>query len=147
MKQWSADNSSPSTPPPPSAPLPRPAVAAISADRYLLKVTLSKDCHSKLERARVLLRHVIPNGDPAAIVDRALTVLIEQLERTKLAATPRPRATPQASVARRRVPAAVRRAAWRRDDGRCAFVGTDGRCPETGFLECHHVIPFARGDR
>jgi hypothetical protein len=54
----------------------------------------------------------------------------------------------------------VRDAEWRqepstRDDvtgvklearrSRCAFVGTDGRCRETGQLEFHHVVPFARG--
>jgi hypothetical protein len=34
---------------------------------------------------------------------------------------------------------------WARDDGRCAFIGADGRCGETGWLELHHVLPFARG--
>jgi hypothetical protein len=34
---------------------------------------------------------------------------------------------------------------WTRDDGRCAFVGADGRCRETGWIEIHHVVPFARG--
>ena len=34
-----------------------------------------------------LMRHTIPSGDPAAIIDRALTVLLAQLERSKLAAT------------------------------------------------------------
>lgn len=45
----------------------------------------------------------------------------------------------------RRIPAAERRPVWTRDDGRCAFVGADGRCSETGFLEFHHVVPFAAG--
>jgi hypothetical protein len=40
---------------------------------------------------------------------------------------------------------AVRRVVWARDDGRCAFVGGEGRCRETGFLEFHHVTPYARG--
>lgn len=34
---------------------------------------------------------------------------------------------------------------WARDGGRCAFVGADGRCNEVGFLEFHHVTPFAVG--
>lgn len=124
----------------------RPAVAPISGDRYLLKVTLSEDAYAKLEQARGLLRHAIPTGDPAAIVDRALTVLIEQLGKTKLAATSMPRRSGRTtSASGRRVPATVRRAVWARDQGRCAFVGTDERCPETAFLEFHHVIPFARG--
>jgi hypothetical protein len=34
---------------------------------------------------------------------------------------------------------------WARDEGRCAFIGADGRCRETGRLELHHLVPFARG--
>ena len=43
------------------------------------------------------------------------------------------------------MPAAVRREVWTRDEGRCAFVGEKGRCTETGFLEFHHLEPFALG--
>ena len=45
----------------------------------------------------------------------------------------------------RHIPAVVRRAVWRRDQGRCAFVGTHGRCAERGFLEFHHVQPHTAG--
>ena len=34
---------------------------------------------------------------------------------------------------------------WTRDGGRCAFVGNNGRCTETGFLEFHHIVPYAVG--
>jgi len=95
-------------------------VAPLASDRYLLKITLTAEARARLDRARDLLRHVVPTGDPAVIVDRALTVLVEQLETS-------------------------RRAVWARDEGRCAFVGADGRCRETGWLELHHVVPFARG--
>src|SRR5207248_4153749 len=39
----------------------------------------------------------------------------------------------------------VKREVWARDGGRCAFVGVNGRCTERGFLEYHHVQPFADG--
>ena len=39
----------------------------------------------------------------------------------------------------------ILRAVWKRDDGRCAFIGTDGRCAERGLLESHQVVPFADG--
>ena len=76
-------------------------------ERYLLRVTLSRDAHDKLERARALLRHTIPNGDPATVIDRALTALVEQLEKRKIAATSRPRkhasrGVPNPPCARRR---------------------------------------------
>src|SRR5947209_3465616 len=66
-------------------------------------------------RARALLRHVIPNGDPAAIFDRALDALLTTIERKRLAAANRPRATRQSPSHSRHIPAAVRREVWRRD--------------------------------
>jgi hypothetical protein len=120
-------------------------IAPLSPARYLVKLTVSQETHDKLQRARDLLRHTIPNGEPAAIIDRALTILIAQLEKTKHAATDRPRSGSANRSAGRRVPAAVRRAVWAGDEGRCTFAGPEGRCPETGFLEFHHVVPFAAG--
>ena len=126
---------------------PRRSVAPLAADRYLLRVTIDGSTYAKLERARDLLRHSIPNGDQAAVLDRALTVLVDQLERRKAGRVSRPLAhrTPAKAVRGRHVPAAVKRDAWSRDQGRCAFVGPHGRCGETGFLEYHHVLPFAEG--
>jgi len=46
-------------------------VAPLSPDRYLLKVTLSQEARAKLARIQDLLRHSVPNGYAAAIVDRA----------------------------------------------------------------------------
>ena len=126
----------------------RPAIAPFGPDRYLLRITLTGQGRQNLDRARDLLRHTIPSGDPAVIVERALVALVDQLERTKLAATSRPRgATTDAprKTRGRHIPAAVKRAVWARDEGRCAFIASTGRCTETGFLEFHHVEPFAAG--
>jgi 5-methylcytosine-specific restriction endonuclease McrA len=128
-----------------AAAAPRVVLAPLASDRYLLKITLSAGARARLDRARDLLRHVVPSGDPAVIVDRALTALVEQLEKSRRAAARRPQARPRVTTTRRHVPASVRRAVWTRDEGRCAFVGADGRCRETGWLELHHVLPFARG--
>jgi hypothetical protein len=124
----------------------KPAVVVpLAPARYFVKLTVGQETHDKLQRARDLLRHTIPNGDPAAIIDRALTVLVGQLEGTKHGATAHPHSGSSRSSAGRHVPAAVKRAVWARDQGRCAFVGTEGRCPETGWLEFHHAVPFAAG--
>ena len=56
-----------------------------------------------------------------------------------------PRACTPGAARSRHIPAAVRRDVWRRDAGRCAFVGAEGRCGETAFLEFHHVEPYAAG--
>ena len=128
----------------------RDVVAPLSPRRFLLRMTVDEDTQQKFARARDLLRHVIPDGDPAAIFDRALSLLLAQLERMKAGAAARPRtpaASTEASAGKRsrRVPAEVRRTVWARDQGRCAFVGSVGRCGETGGLEYHHVVPFASG--
>jgi 5-methylcytosine-specific restriction endonuclease McrA len=129
--------------PPPAA---RPAVVVpLAPERYKVQFTVSRDTHDKLRRAQDLLRHSIPDGDPAAIFDRALTLLLSDLERTRLAATERPRTSRATRAGSRHIPAAVRREVWKRDGGQCAFVGTHGRCSERGFLEFHHLEPYAVG--
>jgi hypothetical protein len=123
-----------------------PMVAPLAPARYKVQVTVSRETYEKFRRAQDLLRHTIPDGDPAAIFDRAVTLLVADLERAKLAATARPRRTPTPLTEQsRHIPATVKRAVWARDAGRCAFVGTNGRCIESGFLEFHHVVPYARG--
>jgi hypothetical protein len=106
---------------------------------------VSREIHDKFRRAQALLRHAVPSGDAGEIFDRALTLLIEDVERKRFGETSRPRASRPAAERSRYVPAAVRRPVWRRDDGRCAFVGASGRCRETAFLEFHHVEPYAAG--
>jgi hypothetical protein len=129
-----------------ASPDPRSAVVGpLAPDRYKVQFTASRETYEKLRRAQDLLRHAIPNGDLAAILDRALTLLLADLEKTKLAATKRPLATRESSPESRHVPAAARRKVWARDGGQCAFVGTNGRCTERGFLEFHHVVPYAAG--
>jgi hypothetical protein len=126
----------------------RPAVVGpLAPDRYEVQFTVSRETYEKLRRAQDLLRHTIPSGDPAAVFDRALTLLLANLEKTKLAATERPRAPRASSPNSRYLPATVRREVWARDSGQCALVGTNGRCTERGFLEFHHVVPYAKGGR
>jgi hypothetical protein len=120
-------------------------VIPLAPERYKMQLTVSAETHRKLRRAQDLLRHTIPDGDPAEIFDRALTLLVARLEKTKLSATDRPGRGRSVSPGSRHIPAAVRRAVWDRDEGRCAFVGAHGRCTERGFLEFHHVVPYADG--
>ncbi|PYR55931.1 MAG: hypothetical protein DMF85_18120 [Acidobacteria bacterium] len=125
---------------------PEPAIVApLAPERYKVQFTVSRETYEKLRRAQELLRHTVPNGDPGAIFDRALTVLLAEVEKQKCGATARPRGARPAASSSRRIPAAVKREVWARDGGRCAFVGVNGRCTERGFLEYHHVQPFADG--
>jgi 5-methylcytosine-specific restriction endonuclease McrA len=120
-------------------------VQALAPARYKLQVTVTRETRDKLQRVQDLMRHSVPNGDVAVVLDRALDLLLAHLERQKCAAAVRPRVSATANSTSRHIPAAVRRSVWTRDKGRCAFTGTRGRCNETGFLEFHHVRPFAEG--
>jgi hypothetical protein len=130
----SADRSAPVTP--------------LATDRYRLQLTISGETLEKLRLAKDMLGHAIPSGDEAEILDRALTVLLADLAKRKFADTrqPRSRSRKPAKPGTRAIPAAVRRAVWARDRGRCAFIGTTGqRCNARRFLEFHHVDPHALG--
>jgi len=129
----------------PPLPPPRPAVMPLAPERFKVQFTISRETNDKLRRAQDLMRHLIPNGDAAVIFDRALTLLVEHLERVKLAAAARPHKARDRNAHSRYVPAAVKRDVWKRDRGQCAFVGAQGRCAERGFLEFHHMVPYADG--
>jgi hypothetical protein len=127
-------------------PVTRPVLAPTSPERYKVQFTVGQETNDKLRRAQDLLRRELPTGDPAAIFDRALTLLLEQVGRRKLAEAVNPRPAPPAAARSRHVPAHVKRAVWQRDAGRCAFVSRAGRrCEARAFLELHHVDPFGHG--
>jgi hypothetical protein len=130
----------------PARPTLRPTeIKPLAPERYKIQFTVNRETYEQLRRVQDLLRHTVPNGDPAIIFERGLRLLIADLERARMAKVEHPRDARAAKKASRHIPAAVKRAVWQRDNGRCAFKGPHGRCAETGFLEYHHVVPFADG--
>jgi len=124
----------------------RQPVVVLAPGRYEIRFTASAATREKLRAAQELLRHAVPDGDTAEVIDRALTVLLDSLLRKKTAAANRPRAAGTARPGTRTIPAAVRRAVWLRDGARCAFVAANGRrCTARAFMEFHHVEPYAVG--
>ena len=145
------------SPPPPVPVAPHPLVRPTAPERYRVQFTIGEATHEKLRRLQALLRREIPSGDPGIIFDRAVTLLLEQVENKKLGITARPR--PRAPIRRETdsedirtppppstyIPRWVRRAVWKRDGGGCAFVSATGhRCTERSFLEFHHVHARAK---
>jgi hypothetical protein len=201
-------------------PLNRPAarpITALSPRRYKIEITVDEDTHDKLRSLQDLLGRSQVGRDPAAIISRAIDVLLLETLKRKAATTDRPRtecdvsattdrpqpacdvsatsdrpqpacdtsattdpshascdasaatnrardgsstdtprpaspapdASPKNSQPRSRsIPAALRRAVWRRDCGRCRYVdGRGRRCSATGSVEFHHKRPFANGGR
>lgn len=121
-------------------------VAPLSSERYRMQFTVGRETHENLRRAQELLRREVPDGDPGAIFDRALKLLLEDVERKKFAAASKPRPVRATAAGSRHIPAHAKRAVWSRDDGQCAFVARGGRrCRERTLLEFHHVVPYAMG--
>jgi len=131
--------SQPTVPPSASKHTPRPEPS--------FHVALEKSAQEMLEYARALLSHSMPLASASQVIERALKELVAREEKSKFAATERPRA-PRASRRARFIPAHVKRAVWKRDRGRCTFVGPDGHpCNSRQFLEYDHVRPVARGGK
>ncbi len=137
------------------APRHRNASTPLSPGRYKIEFTAGQALHDKLTQLRDLLRHQIPDGDLAVIVERAVDLLIDDTMKQRFAQTRVPK-KPQATKRRqsvransRYIPRAVVRAVHQRDEGRCTFVSSDGkRCSARGFLEFHHHgQPYARGGK
>ena len=121
-----------------------PVATPLAPERYKVQFTASRETYDKLGGLRTSCGMPFPTGirQSSSI---APSVLLAQLEKSKLGSTKR-----RISVSTTRggiwhIPAAVRRAGAVRDGGQCAFVGTHGRCSERGFLEFHHLKPFAVG--
>ena len=122
-------------------------VQPLSPQSYAIHFTFSREEHELLRYAQALLGHTIPAGDIAKVVAEGLRDLVQRLEKTKFAATSRPRTSRgSANPGTRYVPAEVKRAVWVRDEGQCTFVGSGGqRCQARTMLEFDHVKAFARG--
>ncbi len=137
----------------------RAVVEPLSPGRYKVQFTASAELHDQLERLAALMRSEVPDGDIAAIIQRAVAEKLQRLEARRFAKTATPRkATPREAAPRkavshgdssgpsRHIPAAVRRAVSARDGDRCGFVDEQGRrCCERHRLEFHHRRPYGMG--
>jgi hypothetical protein len=124
-----------------------PRLKPLSPERFALQFTIGQATHDKLRHAQELLSHALPSGDIAQVFDRALDVLVKDLEKRKFAATEKPRPTARrSSINPRYIPAHVKRAVRKRDQGQCTFVAENGqRCASRKFLQYDHIEPVARG--
>jgi hypothetical protein len=139
--------------------------AAATVLAYRHAITLTAEEQADLERARELLRTLIPNGDPAQIIGKALRQLLATLEARKFGAVKKPRAAQAASSPdtrfapdhdrrttpprdtrtadaseTRTIPAAVRRAVTARDEGRVARAARCGHAHWPGALRAASYV-------
>jgi hypothetical protein len=139
------------TSPPPSPPAPARAasrVEPLSAARYEVRFTASEELRQKLELCKDRLSHVNPSGDLAVVLERAVDLLLAELEKTRLGKTERPRRVPPPADPGT-VTRAARREVFERDGERCAYVDeeTGRRCEARALLQIDHQEPRALGGR
>jgi len=124
-------------------------IEPLAPSRYKVQFTASTELRDKLERLRALMRPTVPDGDLARIIEEAVTEKLARLERSRFAATERPRKSleeTEVTPSSRHVPAAVRRAVHKRDECQCAFRDAQGRrCTARAWLELHHRRPYGVG--
>jgi 5-methylcytosine-specific restriction endonuclease McrA len=135
-----------SSPSPEQDDAPRPSrLEPLSPGRHRLELTIGADVRAKLERARNLLGHRIPDGSLELVLDRALDELLAKLEKERLGKTARPNRKARSSKVGR-ISRAVRREVFARDGEQCTFTDEHGnRCPSRTRLELDHIDPRARG--
>jgi hypothetical protein len=133
----------------PARPRP-PEVRPVSQDEWSVRVTLDTAAKEELETLKALLSHKIPDGDLAAVLREAIRCGIEKYGKQRgLTAPGRQRSSKEpAGESARAVPAAVRRAVWKRDSGCCTWTSPDGRrCGSRWQLELDHIEPAALGGK
>jgi 5-methylcytosine-specific restriction endonuclease McrA len=141
----------------PESRTPKKPIVPLSPRRYKIEITVDEATHDKLRSLQDLLARSATGRDPAAIISRAIDVLLDRTLARRAGCTERPKPTKQQCVASisaahgaasprgqrsrptsatvhrgprtrtRTIPAAVRREVWRRDCGRCCFVNALGR--------------------
>jgi hypothetical protein len=155
---------------PARAAAPRDDVEPLTADLRRLHVTVSRRLLDKIDAARDGLSHALRGATTEQVLEAALDLLIEKQARAR-GQVKRPRATVQVGAGagpeagapppppspltkppparrdgpREHVPAAVRRAVWVRDHGRCQWpLDSGGCCGSTHQFELDHLLPWAR---
>ena len=123
-----------------------PFLSALVLRRSRTKFAFSADeaFVALYKKLQARLRHKYPNGKFEDIAKEAFRLLDEKLDPARAPKRSVPPRPPKRHT--RYVPQPVRRTVWQRDQSQCTFVAKSGqRCPETGFLQLDHILPWSLG--
>jgi hypothetical protein len=124
----------------------RAEVVPLDADQRRLHLTVSKRFLAKLAAAADALAHTRPGASEEELLEAGLDLLLARAgKRHGLVERPRETREPANPA---HVPAAVRRAVYLRDGGKCQYRLASGElCGCTRYLQYDHVPPLALGGR
>jgi hypothetical protein len=138
-----------------TGPAPAPmTVEPKNAEQSRLHLTVTREFLRKLDAARDALSHSRPGASEQEILEAGLDLVLERSAKRK-GLVKKPRAADlreneggEDQQRSRYIPAAIRRAVWERDGGRCQ-VPLEGRgvCGSTFQVELDHIIPWAKGGK
>jgi hypothetical protein len=121
------------------------SVEPLTPDLRRLHMTVTKQFLDKLESARKGQGHAQPGATAEKVLEAELDLLLAQQAKRR-AEVNKPHQNPRPARNPGHVPAAVKRAVWARDEGRCQWrLDSGGICGSTLRLEIDHVPPLARG--
>jgi 5-methylcytosine-specific restriction endonuclease McrA len=117
----------------------------ISADQYVLRVTIGQELADDLKKVKALLSHSFPDRNLEAVLHACVRHMIAHCEKRRRGSDkPAPRKVSRPPKGRG-VATDVKREVWTRDGGTCAYVAPDGkRCGSDQQVELHHLHPYAR---
>ena len=110
-----------------------------------LHMTVSRQFLDKLEAARKGQGHAQPGASAEKVIEAALDLLLAQQAKRR-GEVKKPQQNPRRAKNPGHIPAAVKRAVWSRDEGKCTWpLDSGGICGSTLRLEIDHVVPRGRG--
>ena len=138
----------------PEAALPGEKTRPLAEGRTLIQFVAGDALLQKLEELKGLLAHQAFDGTYEQLIEILADQALEKLNRSaKLESSkqasqslPALEVVSQAATSRY-IPAAIRRAVWKRDRGRCTYTDSrSGRtCGSRFSLEFDHILPYALG--
>ncbi len=119
----------------------------ITAQLSRLHLTVTRELLAKIEAAQLALSHAQPGATIADILELgADTALARGAKRKGLVDRPRPRVPAMPLPHSDHIPAEIRRAVWKRDDGRCQWKLANGEsCGSRYRVQFDHIQPRGKG--
>jgi len=123
-------------------------VRPVSATCAELKLVLQDALLQKLEKIKGLLAHQMNGNTYADLLEKMAEIVLDRIDPerkpAKLKVAPE---IPSPARESRYVPAAIKRAIWKRAHGQCEFCDplTKRRCEGKSHLQLDHIQPFAFG--
>jgi hypothetical protein len=130
---------------------PRPdRLRPISASQTQITFTADEELMQDLAKIRALLAHSEKDGSYGELLKRMTQIVLAKIDPDLKITRARPSAVaPKAKLPQviRTIPAAVRAAVWKRDQGKCQYLDaqTGKTCHSPFRIEYEHVQPFALG--